>query len=97
MIQKSIVLLVLVFSAYIAGCATVPMASYKEDNARKEFTPPPQASSGLYIYRNSSFGGALKKNVYVDKFLFFEFFFSHFFFFFQYKKNGIIFIYLIVK
>lgn len=66
MIKKSIVLLVLVFSAYITGCATVPMASDEEDVARKEFVVPPQDSSGLYIYRNSSFGGALKKNVYVD-------------------------------
>ena len=66
MVKKSIVLLILVFSAYIAGCATVPMASDADDVARKEFAPPPQDSAGLYIYRNSSFGGALKKNVYVD-------------------------------
>ena len=66
MIRKSIVLLLLVFSAYIAGCATVPMASDEEDSARKEFAAPPQDSAALYIYRDSSFGGALKKNIYVD-------------------------------
>jgi hypothetical protein len=66
MLKKSIVLLVLVFSVYIAGCATVPMASDEEDVARKEFAAPPQDSAGLYIYRNSTLGGALKKNVYVD-------------------------------
>jgi len=27
---------------------------------------PPQESAGLYFYRNSTFGGALKKTVFVD-------------------------------
>lgn len=66
MLKNATVLMMLVFSAYIAGCATVPMASDKEDVARKEFSAPPQDYAGLYIYRNSSLGGALKKNVYVD-------------------------------
>jgi hypothetical protein len=66
MLKKSTVLLILVFSVYMAGCASVPMASDKEDAARKEFSAPPQDSAGLYIYRNTSLGGVLKKNVYID-------------------------------
>ena len=37
-----------------------------KDNERKKFTPPPQEAAGLYIYRNSTFGGALKKIVFID-------------------------------
>jgi hypothetical protein len=66
MLKKVIILMILVGSTYITGCATVPMASDEQDVARKEFSPPPQDSAGLYIYRNSTFGGALKKNIYID-------------------------------
>lgn len=50
----------------LSGCASVPMASMEEDNARKEFSSPSQGTAGLYVYRNSSFGGALKKTVFID-------------------------------
>jgi hypothetical protein len=66
MFRKSLILLTLVFSAYIAGCATVPMANTTDDQLRKEFIPPSNGNAGLYIYRNSTFGGALRKSVYVD-------------------------------
>jgi hypothetical protein len=46
--------------------ASVPMASTDEDSARKEFASPPTDSAGLYIYRNSNLGGALKKSVYLN-------------------------------
>ena len=48
------------------GCASVPMETLENDKLRKEFSAPPQDLSGLYIYRNSNFGGALKKSVYID-------------------------------
>ena len=32
----------------------------------KQFTLPPEGKAGLYIYRDSSFGGALKKDVLID-------------------------------
>lgn len=51
---------------HLTGCASVPMASTDSDNAKKEFTAPPEGKSGLYIYRNSNFGAALKKTVRVD-------------------------------
>ena len=49
-----------------SGCASVPMAPQAEDVALKTFAPPPAGKAGLYIYRNSAMGQALKKNVYVD-------------------------------
>ena len=42
------------------------MAPVEEDTARKTFSAPREGSTGLYIYRNSRFGGALKKSVYID-------------------------------
>ena len=49
-----------------AGCATVPMAPAEEDEARKEFAQPATGMAGLYVFRNSNFGGALKKSIYID-------------------------------
>jgi len=66
MFKKSLIILTLIASSYLAGCASVPMASPEEDMAKKEFSPPSSGMAGLYIFRNSSFGGALKKSIYVD-------------------------------
>lgn len=49
------------------GCASVPMASMEDDAKRKEFLPPSDGKAGIYIYRNSNFGSAVKKNLYIDE------------------------------
>jgi len=56
----------LIALALITGCASVPMASKTEDTALKSFAKPGADKAGLYIYRNSFAGQALKKNVYAD-------------------------------
>ena len=66
MFKKVLILLTLTALSYLGGCATVPMASVENDNARKVFSSPPQDIAGLYIYRNSTFGSALKKTVFID-------------------------------
>ncbi|MDB4409899.1 DUF2846 domain-containing protein [Gammaproteobacteria bacterium] len=66
MLKNALILLTLVATSYLAGCATVPMSSVEQDNERKEFTLPSQDTAGLYIYRNSNLGGALKKTIYID-------------------------------
>ena len=60
----------LVAAAWLSGCVSVPMAPPEEDQAMKRFDPPSKGMSGLYIFRDSTFGGALLKSIYVDgKFL----------------------------
>ena len=50
----------------LAGCASVPMESKEKSDMAKKFTPPSGDKAGLYIYRSGSFGGALKKDVWLD-------------------------------
>ena len=50
----------------ISGCASVPMASKEADSALKQFAAPAPEKAGLYIYRDSAVGQALKKSVSLD-------------------------------
>lgn len=50
----------------ISGCASVDMASKEESARAKEFNPPSQGNAGVYVYRDSFVGKALKKDVWVD-------------------------------
>ncbi len=66
MLKRTLGIFVVLFASFLVGCATVPMASVEEDKSKKEFTSPSKDTAGLYIYRNSTFGGALKKTVSID-------------------------------
>lgn len=70
MIQKTNNLLKLAAAtacvALITGCAGVPMAPSENNQKAKSFAAPDEGKSGLYIYRDSFVGKALKKDVYVD-------------------------------
>ncbi len=64
---KNIILISAVISfSLLTGCASVPMESPKEDAIKKKFTKPVGNKSGLYIYRNTFIGKALKKMLYLD-------------------------------
>lgn len=52
--------------AVMTGCASVPMDTPEADAALKTFTAPAADKAGLYIYRDSFVGAALKKTVKVD-------------------------------
>ncbi len=52
--------------AILTGCASVPMGSTDADAQLKTFSAPPADKSGLYIYRDSFVGQALKKSLTVD-------------------------------
>ena len=56
---------VLLVSALLAGCASVPMGDPAADASAKQFAPVPDKSV-VYVYRNESFGAAVKMDVSVD-------------------------------
>ena len=62
---KRVAISMLVISLF-SGCATVPMESKQHSSAAKEFNPPQEGYSGLYIYRLGGPGTALKKDVWID-------------------------------
>lgn len=61
------VLIITIFALTCVGCASVNMESVDRSNLAKEFNPPKDDQSGLYIYRSGALGGALKKDVWVDE------------------------------
>ena len=58
--------ILLVSYIVMTGCASVPMETADKNSIAKKFNPPLEGSSGLYIYRNSFVGKALKKDIWVD-------------------------------
>lgn len=64
--HRKLKLVGLLLSAVIAtGCASVPMASTEADAAAKTFQQTP-GMANLYIYRNESFGAAVKMPLLLD-------------------------------
>ena len=53
-------------TSLFAGCASVPMESDEKTNKLKEYAAPTEGNAGLYIYRTSGPGTALKKDIWVD-------------------------------
>lgn len=51
--------------AALSGCASVPMGDVRQDTALKTFAAKP-GQAGLYIYRNETFGSAVRMEVAVD-------------------------------
>lgn len=48
------------------SCASVPMQSKDNDARAKRFEAPPKGYSGLYLFRDTALGCALKRKLYVD-------------------------------
>jgi len=59
---------ILVFASalILTGCASVNMAPPEASTKAKQFAPPGANNAGVYIYRNSAIGGALKKDIWID-------------------------------
>ena len=57
---------VLAFAVVTTGCASVSMESREASEAAKRFRPPSAGNAGIYVFRSGSFGGALKKDVWIN-------------------------------
>lgn len=50
----------------MTGCASVNMAGKEESDKAKQFAAPGAGNAGLYVYRDSFVGKALKKDIWVN-------------------------------
>ena len=65
--NAKIKLAVIALSAVLmTGCASVNMASKEDSEKAKTFASPGAGNAGLYVYRNSFVGKALKKDIWVN-------------------------------
>ncbi len=58
--------LVLLTGALFSGCASVPMENKDESKRAKTFSSPSGDNAGVYVYRASGPGTALKKDILID-------------------------------
>ncbi|MEN4054242.1 DUF2846 domain-containing protein [Sulfurimonas sp. NWX79] len=67
MLSKHKYLLLLPFALFLmVGCSTVPLEPKEMSENAKAFNTPPEGKAGLYVYRDSFVGQALKKDIWVD-------------------------------
>jgi hypothetical protein len=64
--RKASILFSIAAAILISGCASVEMASSEASARAKQFNPPSQGNAGVYIYRDSGLGTALKKDIWID-------------------------------
>ncbi|MCF7521978.1 DUF2846 domain-containing protein [Neisseria sp. ZJ106] len=64
--KKLFAVLFMAVPLFLTGCVSTTMDSLENDAAAKKFEQPKNKMSGIYIYRDSIFGSALKKNLYID-------------------------------
>lgn len=56
----------LFLSVSLVGCSSVPMQSKEATEKAKLVTEPSKGKAGVYVYRSGYFGGALKKDIWID-------------------------------
>ncbi|QNA90054.1 DUF2846 domain-containing protein [Massilia sp. Dwa41.01b] len=64
--MKTASFLIVLSAALLTGCASVNMAPKEESAKAKQFNPPAANKAGVYVYRNSFVGKALKKDIWID-------------------------------
>src|SRR4051812_22689161 len=64
--MKIISVLTVAAALLMTGCASVDMAAKEESAKAKAFAAPSQGMAGVYVYRDSFAGKALKKDVWID-------------------------------
>ena len=65
--KSNFLLGLLAFSIILfSGCSTVPLEPKEISESAKFFKTPSEDNSGLYVFRDSIFGAALKKDIWID-------------------------------
>ena len=65
--EKKLALLILSVSViFFAGCSTIPLVPKGVSDNAKAFNTPSEGKAGIYVYRDSFVGQALKKDVWLD-------------------------------
>lgn len=64
--MKTIHALAIAAAVMLTGCASVDMAAKADSAKAKEFNPPAPGNAGVYVYRDSFVGKALKKDIWID-------------------------------
>lgn len=65
--MNKVLLAMVVSISLLSGCASVQMESSADSNKAKEFNSPGPNKAGVYVYRKDThFGAALKKSVWLD-------------------------------
>ncbi|WP_426369459.1 DUF2846 domain-containing protein [Pseudocolwellia sp. HL-MZ7] len=64
--MNKVLLTIAVTASLITGCTSVPMESKEKSELAKQYNSPSEGKSGIYVYRSGSFGGALKKDIWLD-------------------------------
>jgi hypothetical protein len=64
--MNKVLAIIVVTAALTTGCTSVPMESKEKSEFAKQYNLPSEGKAGLYVYRSGSFGGALKKDVWLN-------------------------------
>jgi Protein of unknown function (DUF2846) len=64
--MKIVSIVTLTAALLMSGCASVDMATKADSAKAKEFNAPSQGNAGVYVYRDSFVGKALKKDVWIN-------------------------------
>ena len=65
MFKKLTAVCALVLVVLVGGCASVPMATPEQDAAARTFSVKP-GKANIYVYRNETFGAAIKMAIVLD-------------------------------
>jgi len=64
--MKAKISLAVALVTFFSGCTSVPMANKDVSDQAKQFSATSEGKVGLYVFRDSALGAALKKDVWVD-------------------------------
>lgn len=64
--MKIFSILAITSALLLTGCASVNMAPQEASTKAKQFAQPSANNAGVYVYRNSFAGKAIKKDIWID-------------------------------